>query len=50
MGSLFEKEKDCKFFTGVYSGIGFVLLLNPVATPAGLGLMVLGSEANAFLC
>ena len=50
MGSLFEKEKDCEFFAGVYWGIGYVLLLNPVAAPAGLRLMVLGSGANAFLC
>lgn len=43
-------EMDCETFAGVYWGMGFVLMLNPVTAAAGVGLMVLGAGANAVLC
>jgi len=48
MQNLSGGEMDCETFAGVYWGLGFVLLLNPVTAAAGVGLMVLGSGAHAL--
>ncbi|MCF6224361.1 MAG: hypothetical protein L3J34_11620 [Flavobacteriaceae bacterium] len=39
---------DCETFTGLYFGVGAVLLM--ASNPVGLGLMTLGAGAYFLMC